>query len=143
VAGWLPAARREVRLGRHAFWLIGADDLEHFLRECHPVYSPGRIRHPAWRAFVDALPPERDPWLTPCEAAPCIGCTAHGVPRRIATGHLVARRWGGRYYLRRSVLAAHPAQRRFAPPRPQPGAQGCRTLPRAAVGYLRDGKSTS
>jgi len=104
VAGWLPAVRREVRLGRHPLWLVGADDLEGFLRECRPVYEPGRIRDPAWRAFVAALPPERDPWLTPCEAAPLIGCTAHGVRKLIASGRLVARRWGGRYYLQRGAL---------------------------------------
>jgi hypothetical protein len=110
VAGWLPAARREVRLGRHALWLVGSDDLERFLRECRPVYDPGRIRDPAWRAFVAALPPERDSWLTPCEAAPLLHLTAHGVRRRIATGHLIARRWGGRYYLRRSALTLQPGQ---------------------------------
>jgi hypothetical protein len=104
-AGWLLAARREVRLGRHTLWLVGADDLERFLRECRPVYEPGRIRDPAWRAFVAALPPERDPWLTPCEAARLLRLTAHGIRRRIATGQLAARRWGGRYYLRRSTLA--------------------------------------
>lgn len=103
-AGWLPAVRREVRLGRHPLWLVGADDLEQFLRECRPVYAPGRIRDPAWRAFVAGLPPERDPWLTPCEAAPLLGCTAHGVRKRIASGRLAARRWGGRYYIRRSAL---------------------------------------
>jgi len=104
-AGWLPAVRREVRLGRHALWLVGADDLERFLRECRPVYEPGRIRDPAWRAFVAGLPPERDPWLTPCEAARLLRLTPHGVRRRIASGHLAARRWGGRYYLRRSALS--------------------------------------
>ncbi len=109
-AGWLAAARREVRLGRHPLWLVGSDDLEDFLRECRPVYEPGRIRDPAWRAFVAALPPERDPWLTPCEAAPLIGCTAHGVRKRIASGRLVARRWGGRYYLQRSAIP-HPTGR--------------------------------
>lgn len=103
-AGWLPAAQREVRLGRHPLWLIGADDLERFLRECRPVYAPARIRDPAWRA-VAALPPERDPWLTPCEAARLAGCTAHHLRRLIAAGRLPARRWGGRYYLRRSALA--------------------------------------
>jgi excisionase family DNA binding protein len=103
-AGWLPACRREVHLGRHALWLVGADALERFLRECRPVYEPRRIRDPRWRAFVAALPPARDPWLTPCEAAPLLRLTAHGVRRRIATGHLAARRWGGRYYLRRSAL---------------------------------------
>ena len=93
-----------MRLGRQALWLIGTDDLERFLRECRPVYEPGRIRDPAWRAFVAALPPERDPWLTPCEAAPLLRMTPHGIRRRIAAGHLAARRWGGRYYLRRSAL---------------------------------------
>ena len=115
-AGWLPAARREVRLGRHALWLVDADDLERFLRECRPVYEPRRIRDQLWRAFVSALPPERDPWLTPCEAAPLLHLTAHGVRRRITTGQLAARRWGGRYYLRRSALEPRPT-----PPRPGGG----------------------
>lgn len=105
-AGWLPAARREVRLGRHALWLAWDDDLARFLRECRPVYEPARIRDPHWRAFVAALPPERDPWLTPCEAAPLLHLTAHGVRRLIASGRLAARRWGGRYYLRHSALTS-------------------------------------
>ncbi len=108
-AGWLPAVRREVRLGRHALWLVWDDDLAHFLSECRPVYESGRIRNPDWRAFVAALPPERDPWLTPCEAAPLIGCTAHGVRKLIASGRLDARRWGGRYYIRRSALTSRSA----------------------------------
>lgn len=99
-----------MRLGRHALWLVGADDLEHFLCECRPVYEPGCIRDPAWRAFVAALPPERDPWLTPCEAARLLHLTPHGVRRRIATGQLAACRWGGRFYLRRSALTLHPGQ---------------------------------
>lgn len=103
-AGWLVAVRREVRLGRQALWFVDADDLGRFLRECRPVYEPARIRDPALRAFVATLPPERDLWLTPCEAARLLNLTPHGVRRRIATGHLVARRWGGRYYLRRSAL---------------------------------------
>src|SRR6185503_1177043 len=90
-AGWLPAAQREVRLGRHALWLVWEDDLARFLRDCRPVYDPARIRDPHWRALVAALPPERDPWLTPCEAAPLLRLTAHGVRRRIATGHLATR----------------------------------------------------
>jgi excisionase family DNA binding protein len=107
-AGWLVAVRREVRLGRQALWLVDADDLGRFLRECRPIYDPGRIRDPAWRAFVAALPPERDPWLTPCEAARLLNVTPHGIRKRIATGRLAACRWGGRYYLRRSALAPHP-----------------------------------
>jgi hypothetical protein len=118
-AGWLPAARREVRLGRHALWLVGVDDLERFLRECRPVYEPRRIRDPMWRAFVAALPPERDPWLTPCEAAPLLRLTAHGVRKRIASGQLAARRWGGRHYIRRSALA----------PRSDPPQPGSRVAP--------------
>jgi hypothetical protein len=54
-----------VRLGRHALWLVGAGDLERFLTECSPVYEHGRIRNSAWPAFATALPPEREPWLTP------------------------------------------------------------------------------
>lgn len=91
-AGWLSAAHREVRLGRHALWLIWDDDLVRFLRDCRLAYDPARIRDPYWRAFVAALPPERDPWLTPCEAAPLLGCTVHGVRRLIVTGRLAARR---------------------------------------------------
>jgi len=69
-------ARREMRLGRHALWLAWDDDLTRFLRDCRPAYDPARIRDPYWRAFVAALPPERDPWLTPGEAAPLLGHTA-------------------------------------------------------------------
>jgi len=123
-AGWLPAVRREVRLGRHPLWLVGADDLEQFLRECRPVYAPGRIRDPAWRAFVAGLPPERDPWLTPCEAARLLSLTPHGIRRRIATGHLVARRWGGRYYLRRRALGPLAARAARCPRLPSAAADG-------------------
>jgi hypothetical protein len=123
-AGWLPAARREVRLGRNALWLVGADDLEHFLRECRPVYAPWRFRDPAWRAFAAALPPERDPWLTPCEAARLLHLTPHGVQRRIASGQLVARRWDGRYYIRRSALNPRPAAIAPCPPVPLTDGDG-------------------
>lgn len=118
--GWLVAHRREVRLGRHPLWLIYADDLERFLRECRPVYEPARIRDPTWRAFVRGLPPERDPWLAPCEAAPLLRRTAHGVRKLIATKRLEARRWGGRYYIRRSALG-----RTQSPTKPD---QGCDKL---------------
>ena len=107
--GWLSAARREVRLGRHALWLVWDDDLARFLRACRPIYEPVRIRDPRWCAFVAALPPERDPWLTPCEAAPLLRLTPHGVRKLIASGRLAAHRWGGRYYLRRSALTPRPA----------------------------------
>ena len=113
--GWLPAARREVRLGRHALWLVWDDDLARFLRACRPVYESGRIRDPYWTAFVAALPPERDPWLTPCEAAPLLRLTPHGVRKLIASGQLAARRWGGRYYLRRSALAPRAVDHRPDP----------------------------
>ncbi len=140
-AGWLPAARREVRLGRHALWLVWDDDLARFLSACRPVYEFARIRDPYWRAFVAALPPERDPWLTPCEAAPLLGCTAHGVRRLIATGRLAARRWGGRYYLRRSVLAPRVVSSRAgqscagpSPARGAPLTTGVADCPRRPAG---------
>ena len=140
-AGWLPAARREVRLGRHALWLAWDDDLARFLSACRPVYDPARIRDPHWRAFVAALPPERDPWLTPCEAAPLLRLTAHGVRRLIATGRLAARRWGGRYYLRRSALAPRAVPSRDSqsregpcPPRGAPPPAGVADRPRRPAG---------
>ena len=139
--GRLSAARREVRLGRHALWLVWDDDLARFLRACRPIYESGRIRDPYWRAFVAALPPERDPWLTPCEAAPLLRLTPHGVRRLIATGGLAARRWGGRYYLRRSALAPRVASSRAgqacAGPRPARGAPlttGVADCPRRPAG---------
>lgn len=102
-------ARREMRLGRHALWLAWDDDLTRFLRDCRPAYDPARIRDPYWRAFVAALPPERDPWLTPVRPRRSSAIQLHGIQRLIATGRLVARRWGGRYSLRRSAIAPCPA----------------------------------
>ncbi|MFN8541813.1 MAG: helix-turn-helix domain-containing protein [Thermomicrobiales bacterium] len=139
--GWLSAARREVRLGRHALWLVWDDDLARFLAECRPVYESGRIRDAYWRAFVAALPPERDPWLTPSEAAPLLRLTPHGVRKLIASGRLAARRWGGRYYLRRSALAPRVVSSRAgqacAGPRPARGAPlpaGVADCPRRPAG---------
>ena len=113
--------------------------MEHFLRECRPVYEPGRIHDPLWRAYVAALVPERDPWLTPCEVAPLLHLISHGVRRRIAAGQLAARRWGGRYYLRRSALTTRSAP---ALPYPRRGTRGSSALPLVAADSLRHDEST-
>jgi len=134
-AGWLPAARREVRLGRHALWLVWDDDLARFLSACRPVYEFARIRDPYWRAFVAALPPERDPWLTPCEAAPLLGCTAHGPPlgRALLPPPQRARP-------ARGVLARWPILRGTEPCARRSPDHRCRRLPPTACGH---GVSTS
>ena len=142
-AGWLPATRREVRLGRHALWLVWDDDLARCLSACRPVYDPARIRDPYWRAFVAALPPERDPWLTPCEAAPLLRLTAHGVRRLIATGRRAARRWGGRYYLRRSALAPRVVSSRAGQSREGPCPARGASLPAGVAACPRRSESAS
>lgn len=105
-AGVLPASRHQASIADWHHIRIRRGDLLDFLRDYRFLYDAPPIADPGLRAYVAALPPSRERWHTPKEAATFLRVPAATVRKWLRKGDLPGLLVGGRYWVGESALRA-------------------------------------
>jgi len=109
-AGLLRASRHRASIARTHHIRIRRADLLDFLGDYRFLYEALLIADAGLRTYVRGLPPARERWYTPKEAAGVLGVKDFLVRRWLRKGDLRGLLVGGRYWVKGSDLRA------FCPP---------------------------